>query len=406
MYANFWNRFHVRCAGSLQTSTAWSRPRTADEGVGAVFSMQDHRSLLGQISLMLTMAGVLASTRSAGFSPSGQAKAAATPAHAASFMKHWTADNGNGTYSNPLFYEEFEDPDVIRVGDDYYLAGTTMHMNPAVQIMHSKDLVNWELAGYASTGSTSARPIAWKAGTSTAGASGRPCIRYHDGMFYIFSNVNGAGLQVFRSKSINGPWERNQLPGRHDLSVLFDDDLGKIFIISGDSAPVSDRRAGAGPQIVRPRRPPPTRRPGGTANGRRPSPLQDQRQVLRRLRHPRRNGRSDGRLRRLDRRALDGRTDGPGRIAGRAHGDARARRARTTAASGCIRAAWSIRLGRVVEHHHVRPRQRRPHGRAGPHHLGQRLPAHRPAGQSSQSAEYLGQAQHRCQAGPEAGVRP
>ena len=61
---------------------------------------------------------------------------------------HWTADNGNGTYSNPLFYEEFEDPDVIRVGEDYYLAGTTMHMMPALQIMHSKDLVNWELVGY------------------------------------------------------------------------------------------------------------------------------------------------------------------------------------------------------------------------------------------------------------------
>src|SRR5579862_3086011 len=60
----------------------------------------------------------------------------------------WTADNGNGTYSNPLFYEEFEDPDVIRVGGDYYLAGTTMHMNPGVIVMHSKDLVNWELAGY------------------------------------------------------------------------------------------------------------------------------------------------------------------------------------------------------------------------------------------------------------------
>jgi len=59
------------------------------------------------------------------------------PADAA---EHWTADNGNGTYSNPLFYEEFEDPDIIRVGDDYYLAGTTMHMNPAVQLMQSKDL--------------------------------------------------------------------------------------------------------------------------------------------------------------------------------------------------------------------------------------------------------------------------
>ncbi len=43
------------------------------------------------------------------------------------------------TYSNPLSYEEFEDPDITRVADDYYLADTTMHMNPAVQIMHSKD---------------------------------------------------------------------------------------------------------------------------------------------------------------------------------------------------------------------------------------------------------------------------
>ncbi|OHB66173.1 MAG: hypothetical protein A2V70_11205, partial [Planctomycetes bacterium RBG_13_63_9] len=63
-----------------------------------------------------------------------------------------------------------------------------------------------------------------------------PCIRYHNGMFYIFSNVNGAGLQVFRSKSIYGPWERNQLPGRHDLSVLFDDD-GKVYIISSARNP-------------------------------------------------------------------------------------------------------------------------------------------------------------------------
>ena len=36
--------------------------------------------------------------------------------------KSWSADNGNGTYTNPLTYDEFSDPDVIRVGDDYYLA--------------------------------------------------------------------------------------------------------------------------------------------------------------------------------------------------------------------------------------------------------------------------------------------
>jgi beta-xylosidase len=151
--------------------------------------------------------------------------------------KNWTADNGNGTYSNPLFYEEFEDPDVTRVGEDYYLVGTTMHMNPAVQIMHSKDLVNWELAGYC-TNRLDFGPAYRLEGDNIYGRGiWAPCIRYHKGMFYIFSNVNGAGLQVFRSKSINGPWEHNQLPGRHDMSVLFDDDLGKIFIISGNRAP-------------------------------------------------------------------------------------------------------------------------------------------------------------------------
>lgn len=158
----------------------------------------------------------------------------AAPADAA---KHWTADNGNGTYSNPLFYGEFEDPDVIRVGDDYYLAGTTMHMNPAVEILHSKDLVNWELAGYCTDRLDLGPAYRLEGGNIYGRGIWAPCIRYHNGTFYIFSNVNGAGLQVFRSKSISGPWEHNQLPGRHDLSVLFDDDLDKIFLISGNRAP-------------------------------------------------------------------------------------------------------------------------------------------------------------------------
>jgi beta-xylosidase len=151
--------------------------------------------------------------------------------------RSWAADNGNGTYTNPLFYEEFEDPDVIRVGKDYYLAGTTMHMNPAVILMHSRDLVNWELAGYCAEKLDLGPAYRLEGGKNVYGRGiWAPCLRYHKGMFYVFSNVNGAGLQVFRSKSISGPWERNQLPGRHDSSVLFDDD-GKVYIISGANSP-------------------------------------------------------------------------------------------------------------------------------------------------------------------------
>jgi hypothetical protein len=98
-----------------------------------------NRSTLFRCLLAALLAGGAGTSRAA-WSDSSGLPAAAT--------RHWTADNGNGAYSNPLFYEEFEDPDVIRVGEDYHLAGTAMHMNPGVQIMHSRDLVNWELAGY------------------------------------------------------------------------------------------------------------------------------------------------------------------------------------------------------------------------------------------------------------------
>ena len=160
---------------------------------------------------------------------------AAAPDSSAS-TRSWTADNGNGTYSNPLFYEEFEDPDVIRVGEDYYLAGTTMHMNPAAIVLHSKDLVNWELASYCMDRLDLGPAFRLEGGNIYGRGIWAPCIRYHDGMFYVFCNVNGAGLQIFRSNSANGPWERNQIQGFHDLSVLFDDD-GRIYLVYGNRNP-------------------------------------------------------------------------------------------------------------------------------------------------------------------------
>ncbi len=113
-----------------------------------------------------------------------------------------------------------------------------MHMNPAVQLMHSKDLVNWELVGYCADRLDLGPAYRLEDGRGIYGRGiWAPCIRYHNGTFYVFSNVNGARLQLFRSKSIHGPWSRDELPGRHDLSVLFDDDLHKIFIISGGGSP-------------------------------------------------------------------------------------------------------------------------------------------------------------------------
>ena len=147
----------------------------------------------------------------------------------------WTADNGNGTFTNPLLYDEFSDPDVIRVGDDYYLAGTTMHAVPGLVILHSKDLVNWENVSYCfDRFDFDDDAFSLKNGQEIYGQGiWAPCIRYANDQFYLYSNINGKGLQCYTSKNIEGPWVHHNMQGKiYDLSVLFDDD-GKIYAIHG-----------------------------------------------------------------------------------------------------------------------------------------------------------------------------
>ena len=130
----------------------------------------------------------------------------------ASAQTSWTADNGNGTFTNPLFYDEFSDPDILRVGDDYYLAGTTMHAVPGLVILHSKDLVNWENISYCfDRFDFDDDAFSLKNHQEIYGQGvWAPAIRYANGQFHVFTNV-----------------------GRiYDLSVLFDDD-GKIYAIHG-----------------------------------------------------------------------------------------------------------------------------------------------------------------------------
>ncbi|MBO4907083.1 MAG: glycoside hydrolase 43 family protein [Bacteroidaceae bacterium] len=147
----------------------------------------------------------------------------------------WTADNSNGTFTNPLFYDEFSDPDILRVGEDYYLAGTTMHAVPGLVILHSRDLVNWENISYCfDRFDFDDDAFSLTNGKEIYGQGiWAPCIRYANGQFYVFSNINGKGLQCYTSKDIRGPWEHHNMRGNiYDLGVLFDDD-GKVYAIHG-----------------------------------------------------------------------------------------------------------------------------------------------------------------------------
>jgi Glycosyl hydrolases family 43 len=108
----------------------------------------------------------------------------------------WTADHGNGTYSNPLFYDAFSDADLIRVGEYFYLTGTTMHAMPGLPVLRSRDLVNWELVGYALDRLDLGPEYRLEGGDIYGQGIWAPSFRHHQGTFYIFSNVNRRKTQM------------------------------------------------------------------------------------------------------------------------------------------------------------------------------------------------------------------
>ena len=145
----------------------------------------------------------------------------------------WTADNGNGTFTNPLFYDEFTDPDLIRVGTDFYMVASSMHAMPGLPLLHSKDLVNWDFVTYIFE-ELDLGPDFHLEGAKGVYGNGiwAPAIRYHEGKFYVFVNVNDYGLQVFSADRPEGPWTHKNMGGRiYDLGVLFDGD--KIYAVHG-----------------------------------------------------------------------------------------------------------------------------------------------------------------------------
>jgi beta-xylosidase len=167
-----------------------------------------------------------------GFTAMAQKPAPKQPA----FLKAptWVSDNGNGTFTNPLFYDEFSDPDMIRVGDDYYLTGTTMHAMPGLPVLHSRDLVNWTFLTYAVDRLDLGPDFRLENGRDIYGQGiWAPSFRYHNGKFYIFSNVNRFNTHLFTATDPKGPWTHTTMKKSfHDLSVLFDDD-GKVYVVWG-----------------------------------------------------------------------------------------------------------------------------------------------------------------------------
>ncbi len=137
---------------------------------------------------------------------------------------------------NPIIHADVPDMSMIRVGDTYYMSSTTMHMNPGVPVMKSKDLSNWELINYAYDQLGEVDALNMENGKDAYGAgSWASCLRFHEGTYYLstFSSTTGK-TYIFTTKDLEkGTWKSHSFsPSYHDHTLFFDED-GKIYMIWG-----------------------------------------------------------------------------------------------------------------------------------------------------------------------------
>jgi beta-xylosidase len=151
-------------------------------------------------------------------------------------------DQGDGTYKNPVLKSDYSDPDILRHGDDFYLIASDFHF-VGMQVLHSKDLVNWRIIGQVfhrlSMASKYDEMKGYGQGTWAL------ALRYHNGEFYVFVCTPSEGLFMWQAKDPAGPWSETvtvkSVPRWEDPCPFWDDD-GQAYLIHS--------QVGAGPLIL------------------------------------------------------------------------------------------------------------------------------------------------------------
>ncbi|MBS1662671.1 MAG: endo-1,4-beta-xylanase [Bacteroidetes bacterium] len=164
------------------------------------------------------------------------------------------ADNGDGTFTNPVIFADYPDMDVIRVGDDYYMVSTTMFIFPGVTVLKSKDLVNWEYCSNAVPRMDCSKCYNLDSCNRYHHGQWATSLKYHNGLFYLFFNTLDDGGFVATATKPEGPWNLRHLPkGFHDPGLFFDED-GRIYVAFGYNtisvAELDENLAPKGPATV------------------------------------------------------------------------------------------------------------------------------------------------------------
>lgn len=142
----------------------------------------------------------------------------------------WVADKGDGTYVNPVLHADYSDPDVCAVDGHYYMTASSFNCTPGLPILHSEDLVNWEIINYAIK---NVEPFDFFSKPQHGKGVWAPSIRYHNGEFYIYWGDPDFGIFMVKTRDIYGEWDKPVLvkagKGMIDPCPLWDDD-GKVYL--------------------------------------------------------------------------------------------------------------------------------------------------------------------------------
>lgn len=145
--------------------------------------------------------------------------------------KLWVADQGDGTYTNPILYSDYSDPDVVRVGNDYFMISSSFSNTPAIPVLHSRDLVNWKVINYVMDNLPFAR---YEQPVHGCGVFA-PSIRFHDGTCYVFVPFPDEGILMCKTDDPWGKWSApvcvQKTAGWIDPCPFWDDD-GKAYMVN------------------------------------------------------------------------------------------------------------------------------------------------------------------------------
>lgn len=153
----------------------------------------------------------------------------------ADFNQVWVSDQGDGTYVNPILHADYSDPDVIRVDDDFFMVASSFNCTPGLPILHSKDLVNWQLVNYAINN------IQLPGYDLPAHGCGiwAPSIRYHNNRFWICVGLPDEGIFMTTAEDPFGKWTSLYCikPGKGFIDPCpFWDDDGKAYLVHAFAA--------------------------------------------------------------------------------------------------------------------------------------------------------------------------